>query len=609
MRGSTRASLAGLLLALHAVLLAVPLRRTYITVDEVMNVAAGVSYWKTGRFFVYRVNPPMTKLLAVLPVLAAKPRIDLESLSDEPTLRAEFALGLQFTNLNRERIFDLVCLARWLGLVSSLFGGWLMYRWAQTLYGGDSGLLALALWVFEPYVLGHAALVMADIPAAVAGLAASYAFWRFLKAPSWGRAALAGVALGVAELTKFTLLVFMALWPAVFLVGRRFFRVEGVRAPTASAAVGQLILIFVISLYVINLGYLGLGTGTPLGEFPFVSHALTGQSDDSPAKATQPANRFRGFWLGLLPVPLPADYVRGIDVQRVDFEHTRLSYLSGTWRDHGWVYFYVYALAVKLPLSSLALMVWGVMLVRRPGAIRARAETLLLLTTAGAIVALVSSQTGYTQHSRYVIPALPYLMIVAGQLVGDGGHGRIVRRVAWGLVLMTAVSSLRVYPHSLSYFNEAAGGPDGGHRHLVDSNIDWGQDLLYLRAWLDAHPEARPLKLAYYNFMVDPSLAGIEFTLPPPGPEAARLSGTIDPSIIGPAPGYFAVSVNFLRGAIFPLADGRGEFRDARPHEFEYFLEFQPVAKAGYSIYIYHITSEQAKAARRRHGLLPIAPG
>ena len=35
-------------------------------------------------------------------------------------------------------------------------------------------------------------------------------------------------------------------------------------------------------------------------------------------------------------------------------------------------------------------------------------------------------------------------------------------------------SSLAIYPHSLSYFNELAGGPTKGHYHLIDSNIDWG---------------------------------------------------------------------------------------------------------------------------------------
>src|SRR5437773_734910 len=66
--------------------------------------------------------------------------------------------------------------------------------------------------------------------------------------------------------------------------------------------------------------------------------------------------------------------------------------------------------------------------------------------------------------------------------------------------------------NSLSYFNEMAGGPENGAAHLLDANIDWGQDLLELKRWCDAHPEARPLYLGYFGTtFVDPGIANIEF--------------------------------------------------------------------------------------------------
>jgi len=54
-------------------------------------------------------------------------------------------------------------------------------------------------------------------------------------------------------------------------------------------------------------------------------------------------------------------------------------------------------------------------------------------------------------------------------------------------LLATITSTLRVYPHQLAYFNEAAGGPENGYKHLLHSNLDWGQDWLYLHAWAIAH--------------------------------------------------------------------------------------------------------------------------
>jgi hypothetical protein len=142
-----------------------------------------------------------------------------------------------------------------------------------------------------------------------------------------------------------------------------------------------------------------------------------------------------------------------------------------------------------------------------------------------------------------------------------------------GVALAWSVgSSLYYYPHSLSYFNELVGGPKGGHYHLGNSNIDWGQDLLYLKRWLDKHPEAQPLHLAF-DCWYDPKIAGIEYTGRPP---------------TEPEPGWHAVSVNQIH-----VGSGL----------YEYFLRFEPVAMAGYSIYIYHVTLEEANCVRRELGL------
>jgi hypothetical protein len=158
----------------------------------------------------------------------------------------------------------------------------------------------------------------------------------------------------------------------------------------------------------------------------------------------------------------------------------------------------------------------------------------------------------------------------------------------------------------MSYFNEAVGGPAMGSRYLNDSNIDWGQDLLFLKQWLLAHPEARPLGLAYYNDF-DPRVVGIEYDLPPPGPSARSPIDVEWAAQLGPRPGYFAVSVNFLIGTKFLAPNGKGSIVliDDRDH-FRYFNEFTPIARAGYSINIYHITPGQAARARERLGLPPL---
>ena len=105
-----------------------------------------------------------------------------------------------------------------------------------------------------------------------------------------------------------------------------------------------------------------------------------------------------------------------------------------------------------------------------------------------------------------------FLSCLSG-VVGWRGASRVEHRAVAAIATIalawSVVSSLWIYPHSLSYFNESTGGPTRGHFHLVDSNVDWGQDLLYLKRWLREHPEARPLRIAYFPSIIGTEFAGI----------------------------------------------------------------------------------------------------
>ena len=177
-------------------------------------------------------------------------------------------------------------------------------------------------------------------------------------------------------------------------------------------------------------------------------------------------------------------------------------------------------------------------------------DELFPLSCGIAILVLVSSQTGFSAHVRYAIPALPYFFIWCGKLFAErvgsltnpkrqrGGPIACVPRLRFGLVwasligavysavrptlawlclLAAIVESLCVYPHSIAFFNLLIGGPAHGHEWLLDSNGAWGQDLIYLHEWVEHHPEARPLHLATVGWL-DPQVLGIDYTLPPHAP-------------------------------------------------------------------------------------------
>jgi hypothetical protein len=339
-----------------------------------------------------------------------------------------------------------------------------------------------------------------------------------------------------------------------------------------------------VAVFVINLGYEFQGTGRRLADLSFLSSALSGRDPDH---YPGPGNRFIDSWLGRLPIPLPEDYVRGIDQQQFEIEmmhRWRPSYLAGDWQDRGWWYYYLYAFAVKLPVGELLLIMAGVTLaVVCP---RRWPQEWDHYLPALVILVLLSVNTGYNHHARYAWPVIPFLLIGAGKVLAvapptDGqarpsdAPSKVQAGVAYLLASWAVFSSLWFYPHSMSYFNELAGGPGNGHAHLVDSNIDWGQDILLLRHWLEEHPESWPVRVALTS-LIDYDLPG---------------SGGAPPNW-QPEPGWYAVSVNALRGM--------GSYH--RPQNaLSYFQRFRPVARSGYSIYIYYLTTEDiAQASLKR---------
>jgi hypothetical protein len=630
------------LLALHGSLLAWSANSHSPVNGEVPALAAGIRHWQDGRFDLFRVNPPLVRMAAALPVLFLQPATDWSRLTDFVGGRPEFDVGEDFIRANGERSFWLFTLARWTCIPFSVLGGYVCFRWARELYGFASGIAATILWCFSPNIIAHAQLISGDGGATALGVVAGYLFWRWIYNPTWRGTVLAGLALGLAELSKTTWIVLFLLWPALWLAWRL------AKRPSVSwrhwgLEVTHLTAILVLGICVVNLGYGGEGSFHRLGDIRFISRTLAGTVNHKDG-ALESGNRFCESWCASVYVPLPLNYVQGIDIQKRDFEARRYSYLAGQWAGGGWWYYYLYALAMKEPLGSWCLVVLaiGVTIVRRGYSASWRDE-IVVLAPFLVILVFVSSQTGFSVHSRYILPALPFLFIWASKVARvfelrpfptGSRHPFTGKRLAMATVIVIALtwavgSSLAVYPHSLSYFNELAAvlptpadavypkpagrnaenrsvwsrvtsmltaGPRNGPRHLLDSNIDWGQDLFYLKDWIDQHPKAKLKGLAYWG-SYPATLAGIpETPNPPTGTERERCdSSQSDSAAKGglptdhpdPKPGWYALSVNYIY---------------SRDRQYRYFLNFRPAAMAGYSIYIYHITQDEANRVRKESG-------
>jgi len=619
--------------------------------SEESQLASGLIHLRSQDFMVFTVNPPLPRMIAAIPAaLGDAKTVDRRTLGLLPHNRNEYAAGSRLLQDNAQGYRTYLCCGRVALLVFPLAGLFICFTWAASDFGNACGLCAGCLWTFAPYVLGHGSTISSDVPAAAMGCLAVYCFGKWLKGKDWGETVVAGVLLGLAELCKFTLLVFYPMF-IVMWVGYRLPDWRETPHTEWGRQLAQLAVIFIISVYVINCGYLFEGTCTPLEDFRFQTTMFTGCESlvDVPPGG---ANRFAGTWIGKVPVPFPANMIQGIDTQRYDFEQGLPSYLRGQWADHGWWYYYLYSLLLKMPLGT-----WGLLFLAlfatsflKGYNVSWRDEMVVLLPLVTLLV-FVSSQTGFSVHSRYIIPALPFLFIWISKVgkAFTAEHYKQLPRSTLGVRFLAVfflgwmiVSSMAVYPHSLSYFNELAAvlptpadtsypqpvrqgvenrgilsqinyplsiGARNGPRHLLDSNIDWGQDLFHLKRWLDAHPEVKLDGLAYLC-SYPAAQAGIpEMPWPLRGLlnetggqshfrgdntklgdsiRGAAKIGTVPGAEFGPKPGWYALSVNYIY---------------SRDQEYRYFLNFEPAAMAGYSIYIYHITLEEANRVRREMGL------
>lgn len=635
------------LLTLHVTLAIQSLILENPTVDEVVHLPAGVSYWEQGTFRLYHHNPPLIKLIAALPVVWSKPRTaelyNLRSWTGNPPDQATFAHFFAFANAGR--YFELFTRARLLMPAFSVLGGLVVFSWSRRLYGPGGGLLSLALWTLCPNVLAHCRLVTSDIGATALGVTATFLFWRYLHRPTWTRATLAGLFLGLAQLSKFSMILLYAVWPSLWVIRELHRRAwTGLFGRTLRAAAQGLWMV-VLSVLVIDAGYLFEGVGIPLGDrvFEFASRPLTRPIEEGTPRPDSPnelfarawqhrVNRFRGTIFGRIPSPLPEHFLLGFDEQKLEseglprwwFSQLRSGvgggdevigypvYLNGDLRQSGWWYYYFLALAYKVPEGTIVLVLLSLAVLI--GSPRSRAtwdDELAVLIIPIVLLFTMSVLTDINLGLRYVLPIFPYVYISTGKVVpwarGLASRGQ---RIAAGLLVgscvgATALATLAIHPHYLAYFNEVSGGPERGSDHLIDSNLDWGQDLIGLRQWLAAHAPGERVGLALFG-QINPNLfkhrgEALEWFVPPGLPETIEPMSR-EPKLPSPAPpltpGLYAVSASLMRGLPWRVYDPNPsvvtqQWR-ARAQAFAYFRQLTPIASIGHSIFVYRVTREDA---------------
>jgi hypothetical protein len=482
-----------LLLALHFALAVGSKRQESTTSDELVHLTAGFTYWRFNDYRLQPENGNLPQRWVALPTWIAGAKFPDR---DQVYWRQSEAwvIGHEFFYETGEDHFPRLMAARAMAALFSVATGALVFAWSRRLFGTPGAFVSLVFFAFSPTFLAHGGLATSDACIALFMLASIGAWWRHLEAPGAGTFALSAAAFALACVSKFSavfLLPMMALCAAVHLAAR-----PGRAGALLLSALGHGAAAVAVIWAFFGFRYSAFNPAFPPGgEFiePWpLMYAYTGRIGEVIHALARLHALPEAFLYGAAYVAQTAQ--------------VRTAYLNGQHSVTGWPTFFLWAFALKTTLPFLIAAAWGVWLALRgriqPVGGAARWRGLLPLTPL-LILILVYGAVSLASHlnigHRHLLPIYPALFILAGSL------GRwLVRPLRWAAVLVAALlawhvgESVAIAPHYLAYFNELGGGPANGYRHLVDSSLDWGQDLPGLKLWLGSH--ARPGETAYLAY-------------------------------------------------------------------------------------------------------------
>jgi hypothetical protein len=441
---------------------AIATRTDGFTIDEAYHITAGVSYVKLRDFRLNPEHPPLVKLWVGC-LLA--PRFNLPPLRPLQDKGAErnFNESAVFLNNDPDRVQAQARVAMW--ILNGALILFLALAIARTL-GNVAALATVAFLAIDPTIAAHLPVVLTDLPVALTASTAILFAVRAFRTGSWLDTTLAAFALGLALGAKhsgvITVLVVGALG-IVAIVRRR-------RALLTMISIGAGALIVLWALYGFRYAE------TPSGQEAF-NRPLALKIQDVHSSASRMALR------AMTKVHLvPRSYVWGLaDTMRTGIEGRGISvyFFGRTFRDRGPVYYFPTVLAAKLPLGLLALAVSGLLLLairKIPNSWELPAVAVLLLGGAFLIALIRGVSYGGVRHA---LPILIVLALFGGMTASlafsSGSRGiRILVLIAAIAAVVSAVPKIRPW----EYFNEAAGGPDGGYLHFGDEGVDMGQRQL-----------------------------------------------------------------------------------------------------------------------------------
>jgi len=540
--------------------------RKSITIDEIVMIPSGYYHLAAQNFELINDHPPLSKIVAAIPLLFLQPEeirpdqiVGAPGSSDERWAHME-----KFWENNPDKFLALSFWPRVFMIALTLGLGLLIFRFARDLFGPLAAALAVTLFALEPTVLAHGRVVQTDIPATFGYLL----FWMMLRRYSLdrsiNRAAWLGFAIGLAVLTKFSMLLVGPIVVGYFAIRIWKSIREGRRWQLPLIHIG---IAAVVSLLTINAAYFFQHRRLASWDIQWIHEAFP-----------QSAGALTSL-VSALSYIAPADFVLGILRQ---FSHNSTGHpagLLGMYSRTGWWFYFPVAFALKTTIPFLVLALLAIAWSGLKG-LKERQANYLWMLAPFLIYTVFVLFSGIDIGVRYYLPAYSFLFILGGTFIVNLIRCRKLARLGLFAVLILiawiCVEAVRAFPNHMVYMNQLAVGKPHWW-YLSDSNVEWGDDIPALAAYLRARGETRVRAnflgdfLVLHHYGVQPLIMA---NAKGEQPEQTR---------------YAAIGASFLNGSTVPdmLIDGRPASESQRVDFFDSYRRRTPEAIFGGSIYLY----------------------
>ncbi|MBD3238694.1 MAG: phospholipid carrier-dependent glycosyltransferase [Candidatus Moranbacteria bacterium] len=568
--------------------------------DEMPHIVAGYSYLTR---FDYRINPehpPLVKQLCALPLLLMEVNFPDHLPAWRENVNDQWELGDRFLYKSGNNADRMLFWGRIPVIILTILAAWVIYIWTSQLFGDKrAGLISFLLFILSPNIIAHGRYITTDMGVAAFSIFALYSWYRFLKKPSWKIFLIAAGLQAAMHLAKFSSPLFMPILLLMSGGAILFEQKQWDYRKRIKVFLGGFVLAAIIAYLLVGVWYQIFTFKMPLEtQQQLIQASIEDSHFNNAGLATKLTN------LSEITILRPyVQYLLGFFMVAAHASYGHTTYFLGEVGQNWWHYYYI-AYLLKEPIASqlffavtifTCLGLFGKWLFVKQSKGKKLWDFLRKYYVLIGFFCLIlgflymGMRAKLQLGIRYIVPIFAYFYIILGGVSVVGvktllGEKLKNKKLKNGLVIFYIIlgvwlflTNLFVYPHYLAFFNQYIGGSENGWKYMVDSNLDWGQDLIRLKKYIKKN-KIHDIKIDYFGG------GNLDYYI---GQDNYTLWGYDK----GPTTGWLAISVNAIQW--------NSANKDEKLSYHWLTDKYKPVARIGNSIFVYYIEPTEQERLER----------